>query len=405
MSPKQTNSGWVSTGTQNLVRYQPSGTYFARFKIGSKPYRKTLKTKNLTTAKLRLRDLLHQYRTKVEAGRAHKNGKMTFGHALELYLESVEANGSLKPATKHYRRVLSGFIVKTWTGLKHADIRKISERECKEWLTRFQRLYAPTVVNNSIGTLRAIFKIGVEAGARFDNPTEHLEKVRVRPKKLALPSKEQFESFVEAIAIAGAPQSADCAAMVKFLAYTGLRISEAGFMTWRDVDFDRKQLLVHGSPDTGTKNDEVRPVPFIPQLEELLTKLRAKRADEPLTNPIMRIKECQKSMDRAAKIVGMARITHHDLRHLFATVCIENGVDIPTVSKWLGHKDGGALCMKTYGHLRETHSQAQAKRVILLKRFSRSEYSSFYWAIPASSKAPLPEIEKNCSTLTINEYI
>jgi len=39
----------------------------------------------------------------------------------------------------------------------------------------------------------------------------------------------------------------------------------------------------------------------------------------------------------------MARITHHDLRHLFATTCIEAGVDIPTVSRWLGHQDGGAL--------------------------------------------------------------
>ena len=28
------------------------------------------------------------------------------------------------------------------------------------------------------------------------------------------------------------------------------------------------------------------------------------------------------------------------------------GVDIPTVSRWLGHKDGGALAMKVYGHLR-----------------------------------------------------
>jgi integrase len=48
---------------------------------------------------------------------------------------------------------------------------------------------------------------------------------------------------------------------------------------------------------------------------------------------------------------------------LFATRCIESGVDIPTVSRWLGHKDGGALLMKTYGHLRREHSQAQAKRV------------------------------------------
>jgi len=57
------------------------------------------------------------------------------------------------------------------------------------------------------------------------------------------------------------------------------------------------------------------------------------------------------------------RITHHDLRHLFATRCIESGVDIPTVSRWLGHKDGGALAMRTYGHLRDEHSQMMAAKV------------------------------------------
>jgi len=38
-------------------------------------------------------------------------------------------------------------------------------------------------------------------------------------------------------------------------------------------------------------------------------------------------------------------------------------VDIPTVSRWLGHKDGGVLAMKTYGHLRREHSVAQAQKV------------------------------------------
>jgi integrase len=52
-----------------------------------------------------------------------------------------------------------------------------------------------------------------------------------------------------------------------------------------------------------------------------------------------------------------------DLRHLFATRCIESGVDIPTVSRWLGHQDGGALCMKTYGHLRDEHSTNEARKV------------------------------------------
>lgn len=77
----------------------------------------------------------------------------------------------------------------------------------------------------------------------------------------------------------------------------------------------------------------------------------------------MTVRECQKSMENACKRLGIPRITHHDLRHLFATRCIESGVDVPTVSRWLGHKDGGALAMRVYGHLRDQHSAAMARRV------------------------------------------
>ena len=69
----------------------------------------------------------------------------------------------------------------------------------------------------------------------------------------------------------------------------------------------------------------------------------------------MRVHECQGAINTACTNLGIARFTHHDLRHLFATRCIESGVDIPTVSRWLGHKDGGALAMKVYGHLRDQH--------------------------------------------------
>src|SRR5215472_5738787 len=170
MSPKQAKSDWRSTGTQNLVQYVPSGTFFARFKIGSKPFRKSLKTKNLTTAKLRLRDRLHEYRTKAEAGRALRNGKMTFGQALQIYLETVDANVSLKPKSKAYRHLLAKFILGTWPELKNVDVRQLSERDCQKWLSKFQQRYAPSVVNNSIGTMRGVFQEAVNAGARFENP-------------------------------------------------------------------------------------------------------------------------------------------------------------------------------------------------------------------------------------------
>ncbi len=72
---------------------------------------------------------------------------------------------------------------------------------------------------------------------------------------------------------------------------------------------------------------------------------------------------CRGALESACQSVGIKKMNHHDLRYLFATRCIESGVDIPTVSRWLGHSDGGALAMKTYGHLRQEHSQAQAAKV------------------------------------------
>ena len=107
----------------------------------------------------------------------------------------------------------------------------------------------------------------------------------------------------------------------------------------------------------------IAPSSLIPDARVLFQRMRRERANEPLDYNVFRVGECQKSLDRACKKVGTARITHHDLRHLFATRCIESGVDIPTFSRWLGHKDGGALAMKTYGHLSREHSIAQAQRV------------------------------------------
>jgi len=69
------------------------------------------------------------------------------------------------------------------------------------------------------------------------------------------------------------------------------------------------------------------------------------------------------SLASACSAIGVKKMTHHDLRHLFATTCIESGVDVPTVAAWLGHVDGGVLAMQTYGHIRPSHSTEAAKRV------------------------------------------
>jgi integrase len=151
--------------------------------------------------------------------------------------------------------------------------------------------------------------------------------------------------------------------LIEFLAYSGLRIrSEALWVTWGDIDWTRKEIIVRGDPVTATKNSEMRRVPLIPNMEGLLMRLKAGLGTVDKER-ILQVNRGLESLARACKEVGIPRLTHHDFRHLFATRCIESGVDIPTVSRWLGHKDGGALAMKTYGHLRNEHSQAMAQKV------------------------------------------
>ena len=40
-----------------------------------------------------------------------------------------------------------------------------------------------------------------------------------------------------------------------------------------------------------------------------------------------------------------------------------SGIDFMTIARWLGHKDGGILIGKVYGHLADDHRKAQAARM------------------------------------------
>jgi integrase len=190
-----------------------------------------------------------------------------------------------------------------------------------------------------------------------------LKRAAIRGKEIALPTIEKFNALIAEMRAGHSRDSINCADFASGLAFTGCRVGEAREIAWRDVDFDAGEIVVRGNAETGTKNWELRRVPLIPDARALLERMRNERTGEPLDAKVFRVGECQKALDRACKKVGTDRITHHDLRHLFATRCIESGVDIPTVSRWLGHKDGGALAMKTYGHLRREHSIAQAQKV------------------------------------------
>lgn len=353
-------SPWESTSTQYLIRYRPSGVYFAKFKVGGKQFRFSLETTVRTVAQVRLVE--ERKKRAATAGKA-TTGRLTFGDAVALYRERFQADQNLKRGTKGYKEETLLALQRTWPGLWEADLAKITEKQCQEWARRYAADFSATRFNGTLTTLRHVFEIGIKEGVRHENPVLTLKRQRVRAKKLTLPSRQEFTKLVEAMEKAGGRDSRNCANFVRFLAFTGCRKGEAAKVTWGDVEFKKGRIAVRGDAETGTKNWEVRHVPMIDECRTLLENLRAERPEEPDTAPVMLVRECQASIDRASRKTGIVRISHHDFRHLFATRCIESGVDIPTVSRWLGHKDGGALAMKTYGHLRDEHSTEMAMKV------------------------------------------
>jgi integrase len=355
---------WQKTQYSNLIRYVPSGIYFARFRVSGKLIWRSLKTDAVSVAKMRLGDLEKAEQERAASADGVRKGKVTGEDAIRIYLERVEGDRSLKPRTKDYHRERIGSLKRSWPGFDRTEVRKLTKTDCLDWAARIGRDLSPSAFNHTIGILRKVIDVGVELGARYDNPASHIKRLSERGKKLTLPTADQFEVFVKAIETSGSGFSKPCSELVRFLAYGGFRINEARNVIWAHCNFEKGEIVVYGDPETGTKGaGHERRVPMIGEMTDLLLRMRSERPEESLDTPVMRVRECQKAMNRAAEIAGMKRITHHDLRHLFATRCIESGVDIPTVSRWLGHKDGGALAMRVYGHLRDQHSTEMAKRV------------------------------------------
>jgi integrase len=194
-----------------------------------------------------------------------------------------------------------------------------------------------------------------------ENPAESIKRRKVRSAERLIPSKEDFRRLVAELR-SGHKATGEAADFVEFLAYSGTRRAEAACVRWRDVNPDLGFITITGG-DTGTKNYRHRTIPLFPPLQRLLDDIRERKEPTRADDSIFSIADAHLQIQRACDRLGIPRYSHHSMRHFFCSNCIEAGVDFLTLSRWLGHADGGVLIGKTYGHLRQEHSAAMAKRI------------------------------------------
>lgn len=158
---------------------------------------------------------------------------------------------------------------------------------------------------------------------------------------------------------------------VKLAAYLGLRRGEVLGLTWNNIDFNNKTITitqqvvqVNNSPVITTpKTDGSKRTIFLPDilisnLKEYKTKNTSKLFKNKDLNlifcnedgsPLKPINFYNKYKNFLSKN-GIKKIRFHDLRHTCATMLLQQGVDIKTISDILGHSTI-KITADTYTHV------------------------------------------------------
>lgn len=223
-------------------------------------------------------------------------------------------------------------------------------------------------VNLDVIALRNCLKHALDEGWLRTLPTEGMRPLRHKSPTRPLTTMADVEAICAA-GLAVSKNGRQFADYVRLMALCGSRRSETLRLRWPDVDFDLRQITI-GS-DGLSKNGEARTVDFSPALEAHLRAMHVRRAPDTdwlFPSPQRGLKDIAAATLRETLVMaraeaGLPGFRFHDCRHAFVSLAVMAGVDFMTIAAWVGHKDGGVLIGKVYGHLADQHRKSMAARL------------------------------------------
>ena len=191
------------------------------------------------------------------------------------------------------------------------------------------------------------------------NPTDDCIAPKVRKFEMKILEPEHMKAYLDAADARG------LLPMFYLELVSGLRKGELVALLWSDLDIKNRTISVSkqyiknpngeltlSRPKTETSVRKVS----IPQMAvDLLIQEHEKHPGNPymfpspITGEMYYPDSVVNLHKKILKDAGLEHIRFHDLRHTFATLALQNGVDIKTVSSMLGHYDAG-FTLRTYTH-------------------------------------------------------
>jgi len=229
-------------------------------------------------------------------------------------------------------------------------------------------------------------------------------KIEAKGQRRLLKEDELNRLIASAKATNGRSLGGKLADIIELMASSGLRKGEAFPLRWRQVNFDQQILVV----EKGKTSTAARSINFNPILKGVLTRLHKEAKvrsevgkDEFIFKTNYRMKSwqdnhpdatseqhpsitnLQRLLYRVAEKAGLSdfakdpnrdglhsqeNLGFHDFRRFFITRCLHGGVPLPTIARWVGHRDGGVLILKTYVQNDEDLARKYASELTLWKQ-------------------------------------
>lgn len=241
---------------------------------------------------------------------------LTFPKAVALYLAAGKPNNYISKLEDH------------WKDTKVSDINSGLIKQAAHKL--YPGRSGATKNRQVIVPMQAIINHCAEMGLcdhlkmkRFDFETEIKEPA----------TKEWIEAFCAGTLLP------DIKTLALFLFATGCRISEALDVRWKDINLDRRIVLIRQSK---LSNERIAHLP--PRLFIALAGLSRDKA------PFFRSKTSYAELwEETIKAADIKYLSFHSCRHGFATGLLRAGIDVMTVAKLGGWKSAQHV-FQTYGH-------------------------------------------------------
>ena len=364
------------------IRKRKDGRWEGRYTVGrdletGKSIIKNVLGKTQAEVKEKLKKAIEE-NVGIDYGRA-KN--YTVGSWLEVWMENY-AKIKLRPSTfKTSQGFLKNHIKPQIGGIPLAELTSLDlQRFYKHLLDggRVDRIeakkkpkgLAPKTVRNIHQMICSAYNLAMEQKLVSKNPTQGCALPKVEHKEMKTLTANQLSAFFREARDSGV------FALYYIDLTTGLRRGELLGLKWSDIDLEKGDLRVRrqiGRIDgkimempLKTKN-AYRTLPLSADAIDILKAQKAKVAGSEWVFPSPT--GCPMSPDsvlhmlhRVLKRAGLPRIRFHDLRHTFATMALQNGVDVKTVSSMLGHYSAG-FTLDTYAHV-TTDAQLKAAQTM-----------------------------------------